>query len=576
MALYANADPGVWSKKTFFNKGYEFDTDINFGVLNIVGSRFVVPGDIWKLQNRMLLRFQPQWAPFFTPITAKLRYWFVPLRLLEENTELIITGSKNGKLWKSGDLTQLPVFDELWKYEKSATTGHHQVKKGGICEQMFGLPTGIDMSSHAKERCTPALYWVKAYYRIWFDYYRDENMFEYDDFDEWWESILDEGAIGQLDLLPVNWKKDYLTSALIAQQKGVAPVLNPFVNNPQLSIPVQWIGTTAEYSGTNKSLRDVFPQFIPSDSSDMYLQQGQNQGILSPGTDMTNKANLASSQRADLNILTAEGNYTNLLGVNSTSLKEIQGGFSAPELRILFAQQKVFERLMRCGSRYTEYLMSNFGCSPADGTLQRAQYLGGYTQPIVTSEVLQTGPASGEGAPSVGTQRGHSISAGVGNGGTHMFKEFGVLLATLSVMPKAQYTQGIDREYCLKERFDFPNPSYQFLSEDEVMNGEVYYSNDGENDNTFGFQEMYAWLKTSRDKVLGNLRGDEAYYTMARFFNSRPNLNNQFVQTTGDSANFARPFTVTSAPPIILRNANIWKPWRNFARSGTPSLIDHF
>ena len=562
MSLFVNADPGVWNKKSFFNKGYEVDSDINFGVLNIIGSRFVVPGDIWKLQNRVLLRFNPQYAPFFTPISAKIRYWFVPLRLLEDNTELIITGSKNGKLYQSGDLTKLPKFDGLWKYENSSTTGHHQCKKYSIVEQMFGMPVGVDMSSYPNERMTPALYWIKAYYRIWFDYYRDENLMAYDDFDDWWSDILSKGAIGQEDLLPVNWKKDYLTSSLVSQQKGVAPVLNPFVNNPQLSLPVSTISHSVFSENTKPG--DVFTGF---DLSDGYLMNKVNSPYTYAGSTL-------GASGADVPWSSSSSSQPfDLLGINTDSLKSVQGGFSAPELRILFAQQKVFERLMRCGSRYTEFLMSNFGCSPADGTLQRAQYLGGYTQPIVTSEVLQTGTDS---SYPVGTQRGHSISAGVGSGGTHLFKEFGVLIATLSVMPKAQYTQGIDREYCLKERFDFPNPSYQFLSEDEVMNGEVYYDADGENDNTFGFQEMYAWLKSSRDKIIGDLRGNQAYYTMARFFNSRPNLNETFIQAVGDTANFARPFSVLNEPPIIMRNANIWKPWRNFARSGTPSLIDHF
>lgn len=107
---------------------------------------------------------------------------------------------------------------------------------------------------------------------------------------------------------------------------------------------------------------------------------------------------------------------------------------------------------MRCGSRYVEYLMSNFGIAPADETLQRVQYLGGFKQSVVTSEVLQTGTDSSN---PVGTQRGHSISAGGNSLGTHKFKEFGLLYVTLSVMPKAQYTQGCNRKYGLVERFDF-------------------------------------------------------------------------------------------------------------------------
>lgn len=574
MSIYSKADPARWPYKSGFNNSYEKDTDIDIGKLNIVNAEFICPGDIVHLSENILLRFQAQFAPFFTPLTATVRAWFVPLRLVEENTEWIITGSKNGKLMKNddGSEVELPKFDKLFAYEKSNVTGNHKIKIGGIAEQMFGMPTkkgdgvtDLDYTTIKNCKVIPALYWMKGYYRLWFDYYRDENLFDYEDFDDWWSAILAEGKIGQQDLLPVNWRKDYLTSMLYAQQKGIAPVLNPFINNPQLSLPVGYSGFVQ--GASDKKIEDLYPNAL---NKGVYVYSSTNQDYWSTSNKYVDGYPKGSN--------TTSNGYYSQFNVPTDAIQNIQGGFNASELRLLFAQQKIFERLMRCGSRYVEYLMSNFGIAPADETLQRVQYLGGFKQAVVTSEVLQTG----EGTDPVGTQRGHSISAGGNKIGSYTFKEFGLLYVTLSVMPKAQYTQGINRKYGLCERFDFPNPSFQFLSEDEVVNGEVYVDTDTDesgglmNDKTMGFQEMYAWLKSNRDMICGNLRGSEAYWTMPRLFSSRPNLNEQFLTSVADSSNFAIPFSVVDKPPIIMRAGNICHMWRNFAKYGTPGLLDHY
>ena len=571
MSIFTSADSGRFPYKSGFNLSFEKDTDIEIGKLNILNAEFICPGDIAHLSENVLLRFQAQFAPFFTPLTATVRAWFCPLRLLEENTEWVITGSKNGKLMKDdeGNEIAIPTFDKLFDYDNNSVTGAFGVKVGGIVEQMFGMPvkngagTAINYEAIKTSKCIPALYWVKAYYRLWFDYYRDENLFDYEDFDDWWTAILSEKKIGQQDLLPVNWKKDYLTSALYAQQKGTAPVLNPFINNPQLSLPVQQLG-------------DSFASKADFEASGLYT-------MLNSGYFIGSTRDVASDANAKSFNKTGTNNYPSsslaAFGIDTSSLQNIQGGFNASELRLLFAQQKIFERLMRCGSRYVEYLMANFGTAPRDETLQRVQYLGGFKQVVITSEVLQTGTDS---TNPVGTQRGHSISVGGNSLGRHHFKEFGILLTTLSVMPKAMYNQGIQRKFCLTDRFDFPNPSFQFLSEDEVRNGEVYVDTDVDSsgnyliDKTFGFQEMYAWLKSNRDMIIGNLRGSEAYWTMPRNFSVRPYLNEQFLTSVNDGSNFAVPFAVTDKPPINMRAGNGCFIWRNFAKYGTPGLLDHY
>ena len=130
-------------------------------------------------------------------------------------------------------------------------------------------------------------------------------------------------------------------------------------------------------------------------------------------------------------------------------------GFSGAQFRDMMAQTRIYERLARCGSRYTEYLRANFGVAPADGTLQRAQYLGGFKTKIVTTEVIQT---AGAGDTPVGTLRGHGITHGTSTLKPFMAREIGVMIGILDVKPEIIYAQGVDRELTCRSRFDFLNP----------------------------------------------------------------------------------------------------------------------
>ena len=136
-SLYNSADTGVGNYKTAFKFNFERLQDIPFGKLVPVMCKLGVPNDIWKLHAKLLLRFEAQTAPFFTPVNGTLRAWFVPLRQIEENTEKVITGSQNGKVLSENDL---PVLDGLFDYDAGKTNAY-TVAKNKLVESLYGLPT---------------------------------------------------------------------------------------------------------------------------------------------------------------------------------------------------------------------------------------------------------------------------------------------------------------------------------------------------------------------------------------------------------------------------------------------------
>lgn len=526
MSLYSNVESGTSSWKSAFPIKDRRFGDIGYGRLYPIYTKFVMPGDIWKISTETFIRYQPLVAPPFTNATCRIREFFVPLRLVEPNTELIITGSQDGHYKPD---VEIPSFPGLFDF---ASTAGCTVRKGGLIDVLHQMPTGKDFSSIKNEASVPAAYFAKAYYRCWWDFYRDENLNDdFDDFDTFLVSVMN--TIGQNLCASVNLRKDYLTSALPWQLKGVAPRISPtlvanfstsnFTSEAWPGSPI--VNVVGDYNGEAK-FHDAAMSQTRIDAFNQLMTSGLSAGL----------------------------------------------GFDAAEFRAMMAQTRIFERLARCGSRYTEYLRANFGTSPADGTLQRAQFIGGVRIPIVTTEVVQTAQ---DGSNPVGTLRGHGITHSGDKFPTFRANEFGVLFLLLDVMPQIQYTQGVDREYTYKRRFDFFNPSFQHLSEQEVRNGEVYFDNDGKNDETFGFQAYANELRSSSQKCFGEMRGTLAYWNQAITFPERPALNAEFIAASNYNSSFMKPFAVTNENPMVIDFGVFGKKVRPMVKYGTPGLVDH-
>ena len=565
MSIYSTVESGTSFHRSRFSKSISYTKryDCKFGKIIPVLEKFVLPGDVWRIGGDVLVRFQPQLAPSLTMSTFRVRYFFVPLRLLESNAELIITGSNDGHLY-SGTLPEFPNF--LNGANKVTDPNCYKVSKHSLFDY-FGCQVG-DYEKIKNEKFLPAQYWNKGYFRILWDYYFDENISSphagFADFESYWNAMKVYGADvnPQSALIP----KDYFSSALPWQLKGIAPTISmsgtgtftPNYNFLTVADTYQAVGDNFGFDLKGRKPSEFFPQI----------------GTLFNGSKDGNwPAQVDGSTEIDA------FNQAVLDGLNQPqTVSFTAGSFNADEFRTMMQQTRIFERLARCGSRYTEYLRSTFGTAPADDTLQRAQYLGGWKLPIITTEVLQTAE---DGSTPVGTMRGHGITRGGNKINTFYAKEFGIILGLAHIMPNIEYTTGCPREMSYKSRFDFFNPSFQHLSEQEVRNGELYVDFTGgdssDNDNTFGYQAYANELRSSTDKTVGDLRDSLAYWTQSISFNSRPNLNNAFVDSDSYLANFNQNFAVSgvNAYPCIVQFRNNLDVYRPMVRYATPGLVDH-
>ena len=438
-------DTGIRVYRNYFPIKFGWQCDCKYGKLYTVFRKLMYPGDVFKVHADLLIRYQPMLTPPMNNATATVRFGFVPLRLIEENTELIITGSKDGKLSEN----TLPVFDSVFENLDISTTT--TVQKHSLLDELYGIPAGLALNGSGilnklkDDKASPAAYFAKAAARFWWDYYRDENLFGYTDFDTYWNAVSKYLHVASQEFR-VALKKDRITSSLPWQLKAVAAptieITGSAIFTPNYASTWFQAGTTGVEGPTayGNQLDNAYPFLYADDSQTLTVKE---QWASKTNTKIQNLLN--TPQEATVSQL----------------------GFNMAQLRELSAQTRIFERLARCGSRYTEYLRANFGVAPADGTLQRAQYLGGFKTHIVTTEVVQT---AADGANPVGTLRGHGITHGTATIKPFMAREIGVMIGFLDIKPETIYAQGVDRELTCRSRFDFMNPSFQHLSEQEVRN----------------------------------------------------------------------------------------------------------
>jgi hypothetical protein len=483
---------GLRPGKSVFNLSYEKKFDADLGKLIPVAMEEVVPGDVFVLGNNVTVRYNPLMAPLMHEVNVYTHYFFVPNRILDENWEDFITGGPDGQndyalpRWipESNDLYS------LWDY--------------------LGLPPNID-----PDGAYPLDYPRRAYNLIYNEYYRDENLIPEVDLDN--EEILNRA-----------WEKDYFTSALPWQQRGIAPAL-PITGS-----------TNANFLGT---------------ISNGTVDAGQVGFRSTGGMYVSDSRATKAKEWFDNNVVDFEDAIT----------------FDVNDLRLAFQIQKWMERNARAGVRYTEFLKAHFGVAPRDERLDRPEYIGGSKNGVVISEVLQTSATDDQPTPQ-GNLAGHGISYGGTKIGTYRVKEYGWIVGLLSVMPRTAYQQGINRQYLRKTRFDFYSPEFANLSEQGILMAELYATNnEADNNEIFGFQGRYNEMRYRENQIAGALRTTLNYWHYGRVFANKPQLNEDFISANPRKDMLAVP----TEKALIINYANIIKAIRPMPFISEPGLIDH-
>lgn len=497
MAKVFQSVGGIRPGKSVFDLSYEKKFDCDMGQLIPVMADEVVPGDVFKMSNQLVIRFNPLVAPVLHEINAYIHYFFVPNRLVMDDWEEFISGGTDGE-----STVPLPLWSpikngkySLWDY--------------------LGLPVGVNPAG-----ALPLSFSKRAYNLIWNEYYRDQNL-------------QDEVDLDQEDILLRSWEKDYFTSCLPWQQRGTAPAL-----------PISGI-TSAQFNQIN---------YIKSATADNNV----NLTLAATGT---------NSFTTDSSKVNAWKSFFNDNSVNFGDAAT----FDVTDLRLAFQVQKWMERNARAGVRYTEFLQSHFGVSPRDERLQRPEYIGGSKSPVIISEVLQT--SSTDASSPQGNLAGHGITADQSRVANYRATEFGWIVGLLSIMPRATYQQGIDRQYLKRSKYDFYFPEFAHLSEQAVEQAEIFATGtSSENTQIFGYQGRYDELRVKRSMCVADMRDRLDYWHLGRDFADAPILNSSFIECNPSK----RIFAVQNVPGMVVNVANLITAIRPLPVIAEPGMIDHF
>lgn len=458
-----------------------------------------LPGDTIQMQTSAFVRVAPTLAPIMTPCHVNFMTFSVPLRLLWDNGpdddwENFITGGPDGLN------AAVPPYYTI----PSGTT----IGTGTLADYL-GLPSGEAFGADVEVSALP----FRAYWMIWNEYFRDQDLQQEIDFDLTGGS---QGNLGTWDVQHVDWKKDYFTVARPWEQKGPAvtvPVNLTEGGDPIITAQTTLSGGSIAFSGGPSSANFGIGRVYGSGTNQILLQD--------------HDGSTATPVTATLTRPTASTSIT------WNGSEETTGSITVDDIREAFALQRFEEARALFGSRYVEYLRY-LGVRSSDARLQRPEYLGGGSQVIQWSEVVQTA----EGSDPVGTLRGHGVSGGRTRRFRRFFEEHSLVMTLAFIRPIALYTQSLNKMWTRTIKEDFWQRELQHIGQQEVLNKEVYaYGTEPEG--VFGYMDRYDEYRSAQNTICGDFRTTLDYWHLGRVFSAQPVLNSDFVSCNPSKRIFA-------------------------------------
>ena len=514
--------------RSTFSRTHGHKTTFNEGYLVPVFVDEVLPGDTFNLSMTAFARLATPIFPIMDNMYMESFFFFVPNRLIWDNWQRF-----NGEQTDPGDST-----DYLIPQISAPAVGGWTENS---LADYFGLPTKINSLTHST-------LWFRAYNLIWNEWFRDENL---------QNSVnVPKGdgpdVAADFTLLRRGKRYDYFTSCLPFPQKGPAVDLPLGTTAPVLRVnnaPNAWFSMTP---GTNTATNISSPGAV-----NIQGNANPQPGRLYP---------VGASTSPGVNFDPNGSLYADLSSVASVTINS---------LRQAFQTQRLYERDARGGTRYTEIIRSHFGVISPDARLQRPEYLGGGSSPVMISPIAQT--SSTDGTSPQGNLAAIGTCSLMNHGFTKSFTEHGVIIGMVSTRADLNYQQGLNRMWSRRTRFDFYWPALSHIGEQAVLNKEIYAQGTSADDDVFGYQERYAEYRYKPSIISGlfrtNATGTLDSWHLAQDFASLPVLNSAFIQ---ENAPMARIKAVSAQPDFIFDSNIRLNCARPMPVYSVPGLVDHF
>ncbi|AXH75589.1 MAG: major capsid protein [Microviridae sp.] len=517
------------SHKTTFDAGYLVPVYVDE----------VVPGDTFNLRMTAFARLATPLFPIMDNLHLDSFFFFIPNRLVWSN-------------WKK-------FMGEQATPASSISFSIPQVlcPAGGYAinslQDYMGLPTVGQVT--AGNQVTHSALFTRAYNLCWNEWFRDENL---------QDSVVvdvDDGPDVYTDysLLRRGKRKDYFTGALPWPQKGATSV----------SLPL----------GTSATVRTQVTELVSGAQEGLHMRRATAGAAMAAGKNLSSGAGTYLSEDSFASVGTTDSLYpSNLYADLSTATAA-----TINQLRQSFQIQRLLERDARGGTRYTEIVRAHFGVVSPDARLQRPEYLGGGSTPIVVSPIAQTS-ATGltGGSTPVGNLAAAASVVASGHGFTQSFTEHGIILGLVSVRADLSYQQGMRKMWRRLTRYDFYFPAFAMLGEQSIYNWEIYCKGDSVfNDGlVFGYQERWSEMRYFPSMITGLFRSTAAStidpWHLSQKFTSLPLLDTTFIQDTPPVERVVAVGSGAAGKQFIFDSFFDVRAARPLPMYSVPGMIDHF
>lgn len=475
----------------------------------------MLPGDTFKCRLHTFVRTATPIHPVMDNLTLESFAFFIPLRLLWGNFRRFM-----GEQINPGDSVDFTIPQMV------SPAGGYQP---GSLADFFGLPTQVAGISHS------ALY-HRAYAAVFNQWFRSEDLVD--------SAFL---ATGDGPDDPASYplqkrmkRPDYFTSLLPFAQKGPAVRISAGTEAPVISD-----GTLPSW----QTFGSTGPSGLGATGATANWVQGPTQvGGVGAWANTGLKVDLENSEATTIN-----------------------------EMREAFQLQKLLERDARGGTRYPELVWSHYRVSTGDARLNRPEYIGGGRQTIQMTTVPQTS----ETATGSQTPQGNLAAYGTSQGSGHRFNytatEHGIVMMLVNIRADLHYTQGIERQFTRKTKYDFYWPALAHLGEQPVYNREIYAQGASADDLVFGFGERFSEYRFKQSRITGKFRSSDPQpldaWHYAQNFDSLPTLGQTFIT---EDPPIKRTLAVQTEPEFLFDGYFELICHRPMPTFSVPGLIDHF
>lgn len=556
---FANV-PTLDRERSTYPMSCNIKTSFNVGDVVPFFTAEVLPGDTWDMNTSKVVRMQPLAVPPMDSLFLDTYYFYIPYRILWKHWANFL-GENSDSAWIPDTEYEIPQIN--------FSTG---CAVGSIADYL-GVPPNVPCSVNALP--------FRAYAKIIDEWFRSENLQQplyipTDDAtiegvnegntntsltnDAWYVNTTVKGGRPFI----ANKYFDLFTSCLPSPQKGVdvtiplgdyAPVVTKqtvpreqFYYNTVTNPRPLFLGKAmvdGDYQNANGHLSAMNGTLV-----------GDGASITGTGTESVYPANL----------------WARLDQATSTSINQ---------LRTAFQIQRFYETNARSGSRYRELLKAHFGVTLEDARAMIPEYLGGSRIPLNVNQVASTQTAD------LGQVGAYSLTNDVHDDFIKSFPEHGLIMGVCCVRYKHTYSQGLQRFFSKKTKFDFFFPTLANIGETAVKNSELLLNNQkGWNDGVFGYNEAWYEYRYLPDLCSGEMRPKaegftQSYWHFGDLYNPQPDgtgfpsLSDEWLREDKTNVDRVLANTSSNTHQIIADILVSSKTTRVVPTYSVPGYIDH-